>query len=183
MLRCCIDDGIISAVGRRDAVTVPANARVVDFGDAILDARTHRHPRSRRRRPRRDGRLRRGPRGHRTYDGAARRDQLLPNDRHGADGSNAERTRSFGQGCETCREQRPLAIRRARVRLGIHLEGPFLSHARRGVHPSLYLQPPSAEMFDQMWDAAAGRFVCSRIAPELEGALELIATSRAAACA
>jgi N-acetylglucosamine-6-phosphate deacetylase len=58
--------------------------------------------------------------------------------------------------------------------LGIHLEGPFLSQARRGVHPPLYLQAPSIEKFNQMWDAAAGNIRMVTIAPELEGALELI---------
>ncbi len=58
--------------------------------------------------------------------------------------------------------------------LGIHLEGPFLSHARRGVHPSMYLQPASAETFNRMWDAADGRVRILTIAPELEGALDLI---------
>jgi N-acetylglucosamine-6-phosphate deacetylase len=58
--------------------------------------------------------------------------------------------------------------------LGIHLEGPFLSHARRGVHPSMYLQPASAETFNRMWDASDGRVRILTIAPELEGALDLI---------
>ena len=31
-----IEDGIISAVGARADISVPANARVIDFGDAIL---------------------------------------------------------------------------------------------------------------------------------------------------
>ena len=31
-----IEDGIISAIGSRDAVPLPANARTIDFGDSIL---------------------------------------------------------------------------------------------------------------------------------------------------
>ena len=40
--------------------------------------------------------------------------------------------------------------------LGIHLEGPFLSHARCGVHSPVHLQPASARVFAPMWDAAGG---------------------------
>src|ERR1700688_2223881 len=40
--------------------------------------------------------------------------------------------------------------------LGIHLEGPFLSHKRRGVHPPEYLVEPSIEIFDRLWQAARG---------------------------
>src|ERR1700753_567989 len=32
---------------------------------------------------------------------------------------------------------------------GIHLEGPFLPHIKRGVHPEGYLQKPSIELFDR----------------------------------
>jgi N-acetylglucosamine-6-phosphate deacetylase len=64
----------------------------------------------------------------------------------------------------------------ARARsLGMHLEGPFLSQARRGVHPSMYLQAASKECFDRMWDAAGGKIRMLTIAPELDGALDLIA--------
>jgi N-acetylglucosamine-6-phosphate deacetylase len=58
--------------------------------------------------------------------------------------------------------------------LGIHLEGPFLSHARRGVHPPELLQPPSIELFDRFWQAARGHIRLMTVAPELPNALDLI---------
>ncbi len=59
--------------------------------------------------------------------------------------------------------------------VGIHLEGPFLSHAKRGVHPTTELQPPSVELFQRMQQAARGHIRLLTIAPELPGALDLIA--------
>ena len=59
--------------------------------------------------------------------------------------------------------------------LGIHLEGPFLSHKRRGVHPPEYLVEPTLEVFERLWQAARGHVRMMTIAPELPGALEVIA--------
>ena len=50
--------------------------------------------------------------------------------------------------------------------IGIHLEGPFLSHAKRGVHPPANLQPPSIELFDRFQTAARGHIKLVTIAPE-----------------
>ena len=50
--------------------------------------------------------------------------------------------------------------------IGIHLEGPFLSHAKRGVHPSADLQPPSIALFDRFQTAARGHIKLVTIAPE-----------------
>ncbi len=58
---------------------------------------------------------------------------------------------------------------------GIHLEGPFLSHAKRGVHPEKYLQKPSIELFEHFQQAARGHIRLLTIAPELSGAKEVIA--------
>jgi len=58
--------------------------------------------------------------------------------------------------------------------LGIHLEGPFLSHKRRGVHPPENLLEPTLEIFEQLWQAARGHVRMMTIAPELPGALEVI---------
>jgi len=65
--------------------------------------------------------------------------------------------------------------KRRALALGIHLEGPFLSHARRGVHPPEYLLAPTLPLFEQFWQAARGRIRMMTIAPELEGAPEVIA--------
>jgi len=59
--------------------------------------------------------------------------------------------------------------------LGIHLEGPFLSHAKRGVHPVEHLLPPRTETFESFWQASRGHIRIVTIAPELHGAEELIA--------
>ena len=58
--------------------------------------------------------------------------------------------------------------------LGIHLEGPFLSHAKRGVHPPENLQTPSVETFDKLWQAARGTVAVMTVAPELENAQYMI---------
>ncbi len=58
--------------------------------------------------------------------------------------------------------------------LGIHLEGPFLSHIRRGVHLPENLLQPSVDTFDKFWQSARGHVRVMTIAPELTGAVELI---------
>jgi len=59
--------------------------------------------------------------------------------------------------------------------LGIHLEGPFLSHKRRGVHPPEYLVEPTVPILDRLWQAARGHVRMMTIAPEIPGAMEVIA--------
>jgi N-acetylglucosamine-6-phosphate deacetylase len=61
--------------------------------------------------------------------------------------------------------------------LGLHLEGPFISHAKRGVHPPESLVEPSVELFDKMWQSAQGRVSVMTVAPELKGAIEMIRTA------
>jgi N-acetylglucosamine-6-phosphate deacetylase len=62
--------------------------------------------------------------------------------------------------------------------LGIHLEGPFLSHAKRGVHPPEHLLAPTLAVFDRLWQAARGHVRMMTIAPELDGALEVITEAK-----
>jgi N-acetylglucosamine-6-phosphate deacetylase len=59
--------------------------------------------------------------------------------------------------------------------VGIHLEGPFLSHAKRGVHPPNKLQEPSVAAFERFWQASEGQIRLMTIAPELPNAAEVIA--------
>jgi N-acetylglucosamine-6-phosphate deacetylase len=58
--------------------------------------------------------------------------------------------------------------------VGIHLEGPFISHARRGVHPPDSIARPSVEILQKFLDAADGLVKIVTIAPEIAGARELI---------
>ncbi|MGD0796959.1 MAG: N-acetylglucosamine-6-phosphate deacetylase [Acidobacteriaceae bacterium] len=58
--------------------------------------------------------------------------------------------------------------------IGIHLEGPFISHAKRGVHPPTDIQPPSIPLFEKFQQAARGHIRLITIAPEVPGALDLI---------
>ncbi len=57
---------------------------------------------------------------------------------------------------------------------GIHLEGPFISHEKRGVQPSNYILEPSIALFDRFQEAAGGHIRLMTMAPELPNALELI---------
>src|SRR5690242_15219250 len=57
--------------------------------------------------------------------------------------------------------------------LGLHFEGPMISRARKGAHPEHWLRPPSLDLVDG-WTREAG-VVMATIAPELPGALDVIA--------
>jgi len=175
-----IEDGIITAVGSRNEVHVPSNARSIDFGDLVLapgliDIHVH------------------GGAGHDVMEGTdaslAAVERLMA--RHGVTSYcpttvtapiNAALRALDALGKATAN-----AITGDGTRsrpLGIHLEGPFLSHSKRGVHPPALLQPASLELFDRMWQAAAGHVSVLTIAPEINGAIELISeASRRGVCA
>lgn len=57
--------------------------------------------------------------------------------------------------------------------VGIHLEGPFLSHAKCGVQPVEHMLAPDIGVFDRLFEAAEGRVRLMTLAPELPGAVEL----------
>ena len=62
--------------------------------------------------------------------------------------------------------------------LGVHFEGPFISAARRGVHPAEWIAAPSVALLERFVDAADGAARIVTLAPELPGALELVSAAR-----
>jgi N-acetylglucosamine-6-phosphate deacetylase len=57
--------------------------------------------------------------------------------------------------------------------LGCHVEGPFISPARLGMHPAAARRDPDLALLEQL--LAAGPVAQMTLAPELPGALELVA--------
>jgi len=176
-----IEDGLISAVSSRDQQEIPKNATVIDLvkdglADAILApgfVDIHMHGGA-------------GLDVMRTTPGELPHlNQFLTT--HGVTGYFP--TTVAAPLDETCRalerlanaieaSQSSPAAKGGAVQarpLGIHLEGPFLSHKRRGVHPPEYLVEPTLAIFESLWQAARGHVRMMTIAPELPGALEVIA--------
>lgn len=58
--------------------------------------------------------------------------------------------------------------------LAIHAEGPFLSNSKKGAMNEKDLVLPTANKIDEMIDACDGLLKIMTIAPEIEGALEMI---------
>jgi N-acetylglucosamine-6-phosphate deacetylase len=56
----------------------------------------------------------------------------------------------------------------------VHLEGPFISPAQRGVHPPAAISPPSIEILKQFLTASDNLVKILTLAPELPGAIEVI---------
>ena len=168
-----IEDGLIAEISSRASQSSPSNATFVDFGDAVLvpgflDIHLH------------------GGAGLDVMRASAaelpRLGQFLIS--HGVTGyfattvaapldvtcsaldrlADAIEEETAGNGGSP--QARPL---------GIHLEGPFLSHKRRGVHPPEYLVEPTVPIFEKLWQAARGHVRMITIAPEIPGAMEVIA--------
>jgi N-acetylglucosamine-6-phosphate deacetylase len=53
------------------------------------------------------------------------------------------------------------------IPVGIHLEGPFVSHTKRGVHPAACIVEPSVELFERFQQVARGHIRLMTLAPEL----------------
>jgi N-acetylglucosamine-6-phosphate deacetylase len=169
-----VEDGLISEVSSRSMKDVPGNTSLVDFGDVVLApgfVDIHMHGGAgldlMRALPSDLPRLGRfltthGVTGYFPTTVAAPLDATCAALGRLADAIEAAATATDGNSVQA----RPL---------GIHLEGPFLSHKRRGVHPPENLLTPTVEIFERLWQAARGHVRMLTIAPEIAGAMEVIA--------
>lgn len=82
-----------------------------------------------------------------------------------------ERISSFIRATANRKSQAPAA-----EPLGIHLEGPFINPARRGVQPLEWIATPSLELLARF--TAGGQVRILTLAPEVPGALDLVAAAR-----
>lgn len=172
--RVVVEDGRITSVGSREELDVVTGARVVDFGDAVLapglvDVHIH------------------GGAGFDVMHASA--SELAALERALADrgvtsylpttvtaplDATYQSLERLAAAIETADTRMQRAPEFRAQPLGIHLEGPFISHARRGVHPPQHLLEPSLEIFERMWQAARGNVSVMTIAPELPRAEYLI---------
>ncbi len=168
-----IENGRIAQVSSRQAIDIPAGAQVHDFPGAVLapglvDIHIH------------------GSAGHDVMTAGASElehferflarqgvTSYFPTTVTAPIDKTAVSLERLAAAIETVSERSREGSLRAQP-LGIHLEGPFLSHAKRGVHPPDQLQAPSLEIFDHLWQAARGKVSLMTVAPELPKAEYLI---------
>jgi N-acetylglucosamine-6-phosphate deacetylase len=169
-----IEDGKIDSIASRETTQLPAGARVLDFpgatlGPAFFDVHIH------------------GAAGHDVMEATPQALDTMGKFLASRGTSTYLATTVTASIDTTLRALDGIANEIAKLPqpggarpLGIHLEGPFLSHEKRGVQPPEYLLAPSIATFDRLIEAAHGHVRLMTLAPELPGAAELTAhaTSR-----
>ena len=166
-----VEGGKITQIGHRDEVRIPEDAEHFPAGDKIVvpgfvDVHIH------------------GAGGHDVMEGTAEAIARVASTvaRRGTTSIVAttvtappeETSHSLRGIARYIRSPRNTESRFAAEILGIHLEGPFISPARRGVHPLDAITPPSQELFEEFLSAAEGFIRIITLAPEVAGALDLI---------
>src|SRR6201987_2742169 len=166
-----IEDGAVTRIASSAECEIPRSARVVDLGDSTLapgfiDMLIH------------------GGAGHDVMEGSA--DALPAVEKllcqHGVTAYFPTTVTAPLDQTLAALERLADAIEKTREAggdgrakpAGIHLEGPFISHLRPGVHPPADLLPPTMEIFERFWQASRGHIKVLTIAPELEGARVVI---------
>ena len=77
--------------------------------------------------------------------------------------------------CRTAKAYKEEGSKEKRARFqGINMEGPFVSMAKKGAQNGDYIRNPDIEMFDRLSKASGGLVKLLDIAPEQDGAMELI---------
>lgn len=77
--------------------------------------------------------------------------------------------------CKTARAYKEEGAQGRKARFhGINMEGPFVSQAKKGAQNGAYIRNPDLAMFDRLNDASGSCVRLLAIAPEEEGAMELI---------
>ncbi len=167
-----IEDGQIASISTRASGDLPGAARVLDFPGATLapaffDVHTH------------------GAKGHDAMEATAEALGAISSFLASRGTGNFFPTTVTAPLDATLRSLSGLAKLMAQPPvdgqarpIGIHLEGPFLSHAKRGVHPPECLMAPDIALFDRFYEAAEGHIRLMTLAPELPGAPELAAHAR-----
>jgi N-acetylglucosamine-6-phosphate deacetylase len=168
-----IEDGQIGSIGSRDSVEVPGGARILDFPGATLapaffDVHIH------------------GAAGHDVMEATPQALDTMGRFLASRGTGSYLATTVTAPLDATLRALTGLAqlitesaTPGRATPIGIHLEGPFLSHEKRGVQPAEYLLAPDIGTFDRMFDAAEGHVRLMTLAPELPGAAELTAHATA----
>ncbi len=172
-----IEDRRIAAVGRRGAVPIPAQAQSytadgLTVVPGFVDVHIH------------------GAGGHDVMEGGEKALETLAVTVARAGTTSLVATTATASLEHTCRSLEAIAryIRKQQERspppapiaeiLGVHLEGPFISLARRGVHPPEWVASPSVETLRRFLEAAGGCAKMLTLAPELPGALDLVDAAR-----
>jgi N-acetylglucosamine-6-phosphate deacetylase len=168
-----VDGERIAAVGRRDEVAVPASARRHDKSGltvvpGFIDVHIH------------------GAAGYDVMDstpealaaitssvGARGTTSLVATTVTARADSIARAAEAVAGWMERVARERGVSAPSAEI-LGMHFEGPFISRARRGVHPEEWIAAPSIALFRRLLGAARGAARIVTLAPELPGAAELI---------
>ena len=77
--------------------------------------------------------------------------------------------------CQTARSYAEEGFHENRARFqGINMEGPFLSMEKKGAQNGAYIHVPDVEMFERLNQASGNRVRLLDVAPEVDGAMELI---------
>src|SRR5262249_41674877 len=164
-----VDDGRIVRFGAHDAVEIPANAERSNFPDGVIapgfvDLHIH------------------GGAGHDVMEASDSRLEKISLHLAKTGVTNFCPTTVTASNEATLKAVDHLgrAIQKqllpGALPIGIHLEGPFISTAKCGVHPVAEIKEPSIDLLERFWQASGGTIKIVTLAPELPGAVEFTKT-------